>query len=279
VGIKAEGHQNSNEDYKQTGGNNKFRLKYSQSGGGSCAAARGTAVVLEGKQITDAGYKITYTLTTDKSGSDPTKTIISAEEFEANPVQLDGIIDVTEPGEPMINEIKLKKRLTPDTYYLRITIGTDVYIMSWNIKNTATTSSSSSTGNVSKSSSSNSGTGKSSSSNKVTSSSSKNDSKSSSSNVAPKSSSSKSENNKDKDDEKNENTKPSCRVKMTAPFEFEIVMNESSPNLAKRYSVMDMKGQVLSVGELSDKGARVNVPTYGSYVVKVGLTYELVNVR
>ncbi|SHK88134.1 fibro-slime domain-containing protein [Fibrobacter sp. UWB12] len=134
VGIKAEGHQNSNEDYRLTGGNNKFKLKYSQSGGGSCAAARGTAVVLEGKQITDAGYKITYTLTTDKSGSDPTKTIISAEEFEANPVQLDGIIDVTEPGEPMINEIKLKKRLTPDTYYLRITIGTDVYIMSWEIK-------------------------------------------------------------------------------------------------------------------------------------------------
>ena len=90
--------------------------------------------MLEGKQITDAGYKITYTLTTDKSGSDPTKTIISAEEFEANPVQLDGIIDVTEPGEPMINEIKLKKRLTPGTYYLRITIGTDVYIMSWEIK-------------------------------------------------------------------------------------------------------------------------------------------------
>ncbi|SIO42130.1 fibro-slime domain-containing protein [Fibrobacter sp. UWB11] len=279
VGIKAEGHQNSNEDFKATGGNNQFKLKYSQSGGGSCAAARGTAVVLEGKEITAYGYKITYTLTTDKSGSDPTKTIISAEEFEANPVQLDGIIDVTEPGEPMINEIKLKKRLTPGTYYLRITIGTDVYIMSWNIKNTATTSSSSSTGNVSKSSSSNSGTGKSSSSNKVTSSSSKNDSKSSSSNVAPKSSSSKSENNKDKDDEKNENTKPSFRVKMTAPFEFEIVMNESSPNLAKRYAVMDMKGQVLSVGELSDKGARVNVPTYGSYVVKVGLTYELVNVR
>ena len=134
VGIKAEGHQNSNEDFKATGGNNKFKLKYSQSGGGSCAAARGTATILEGKQITAAGYKITYQLTTDKSGSDPTATKISEEEFEANPVQLDGIIDVTEPGEPMINEIKLKKVLPPGTWYLRIKIGTDVYIMSWEIK-------------------------------------------------------------------------------------------------------------------------------------------------
>ena len=134
VGIKAEGHQNSNEDFKATGGNNKFKLKYSQSGGGSCAAARGTATVLEGKAITDAGYKITYQLTTDKSGSDPTATKISEEEFEANPIQLDGIIDVSEPGEPMINEIKLKKVLPPGTWYLRIKIGTDVYIMSWEIK-------------------------------------------------------------------------------------------------------------------------------------------------
>ena len=73
--------------------------------------------------------------------------------------------------------------------------------------------------------------------------------------------------------------KPSFRVKMTAPFEFEIVMDETLPSLAKRYAVMDMKGQVLSVGELSDKGARIKVPTSGSYVVKVGLGYRRVNVR
>ena len=75
------------------------------------------------------------------------------------------------------------------------------------------------------------------------------------------------------------NNKPSFRVKMTAPFEFEIVIDESLPSLAKRYAVMDMKGQVLTVGELSDKNARVKVPITGAYIVKVGLGYKRVNVR
>ena len=73
--------------------------------------------------------------------------------------------------------------------------------------------------------------------------------------------------------------KPSFRVEMVAPFEFEIVFDEDTPSLAKQYAVMDMKGQVLSVGELSGADTRVKVPTSGSYIVSVGYTYKQVNVK
>ena len=72
---------------------------------------------------------------------------------------------------------------------------------------------------------------------------------------------------------------PTFRVKMCAPFEFEIIMTEFSPSLAKQYAVMDMMGHVLSAGELSDGSARVTVPTRGAYVVRVGLGYKRVNVK
>ena len=68
-------------------------------------------------------------------------------------------------------------------------------------------------------------------------------------------------------------------VRMTGAFEFEIVMEESLPSLAKQYAVMDMKGQVISVGELSDKNVHIKVPTSGAYIVKVGLGYRRINVR
>ena len=72
---------------------------------------------------------------------------------------------------------------------------------------------------------------------------------------------------------------PDFYVKMIGPFEFEIVLDESVPSLAKKYAVMDMKGQVLTVGELSDKNALVKVPTRGAYVVKLGLSYRRINIR
>ena len=72
---------------------------------------------------------------------------------------------------------------------------------------------------------------------------------------------------------------PDFYVKMIGPFEFEIVLDESVPSLAKKYAVMDMKGQVLSVGELNDKNAYVKVPTRGAYVVKLGLSYRRINIR
>jgi len=88
---------------------------------------------------------------------------------------------------------------------------------------------------------------------------------------------------KDKDNGKDspEKTfaKPSFRVKMTAPFEFAIVLDESLPSLAKKYTVMDMMGHVVSAGELDSKDTRVKVSTTGSYVIKVGLSYRRVNVK
>ena len=258
-----------------------FKICYSRSGDGNCAAALGGEQRLCGDEILTYGHRITYTLTKDQTNSDPSAAIISEDNFAVNPIQLEGSIDVTNPAKPIINAEKLKENLPNGTYYLVIKIdnyskNNEIVIEDSKVKeessSSKTTSSSSSKGNVSKSSSSNSSTGKSSSSNKVTSSSSVKSSNS-------KSSSSKGNNNKDKDDEKSVTSKPSFRVKMTAPFEFEIVMDESLPSLAKRYAVMDMKGQVLSVGEFNNAETRVKVPTSGSYIVKVGLSYKRVNVK
>ena len=112
---------------------------------------------------------------------------------------------------------------------------------------------------------------KSSSSQKAKSSSSSVQTKSSSSGKAVASSSSSSEISDDDDMD--------FYVRMTGTFEFEIVMGENMPDIVKKYAVMDMKGQVLSVGELSDKNAHVKVPTAGAYIVKIGLGYRRVNVR
>lgn len=254
------------EGDENTNYNEIFNICYKQSGNGNCAATLNQEQRVCGDEILARGYQITYTLTRDQTNSDPSAVLISEEQFAVYQVYLGGI-DITNPTRPVINEEKLREILPNGTYYLIIRIGYESLshkIVIENSKNqdessaSKATSSSSSKGNVSKSSSSNSG--------KVT---------SSSGNANSKSSSSKG-NNKDNE---NTTTKPSFRVKMTAPFEFEIVMDESLPSLAKRYAVMDMKGQVLTVGELNDKGARVNVPTQGSYIVKIGLAYKRINVR
>ena len=89
-------------------------------------------------------------------------------------------------------------------------------------------------------------------------------------------------NSKDDDngkDKKSEYAAPTFRVELKGPFEFAIVFEENLPSLAKQYAVMDMKGQVLSVGELSSNDTRVKVPASGSYVIKVGLGYKQVNVK
>lgn len=69
--------------------------------------------------------KIEYLFTTDKTGQDPTKTIISIEDFEANPIQFNGGINVERPYAPTINENLLKANLPNGIYYLVIKIGTD----------------------------------------------------------------------------------------------------------------------------------------------------------
>ena len=84
--------------------------------------------------------------------------------------------------------------------------------------------------------------------------------------------------NKD-NDKKEKYAVPSFRIELVAPFEFAIVFDENLPSLAKQYVVMDMKGQVLSVGNLSSNDTRVKVPTSGSYIVNVGYNYRRVNVK
>ena len=130
-GIEYEGQKNLSE-WLATG-DNEFELCYTKSGAGNCAAAMGTANTKEcGEKIQE---KVYYMFTTDPTGADETKTIISEDEFEANPVQMKGIIDVSKKGRPVINEDKLMESgLSPATYYLRIRIGTDTKTMSWTIK-------------------------------------------------------------------------------------------------------------------------------------------------
>ena len=77
----------------------------------------------------------------------------------------------------------------------------------------------------------------------------------------------------------NNDNKPGFYVRMTGSFEFEIVLDEDLPRLARQYAVMDMKGQVLYTGELSNREARVKVSTPGAYVIRVGLGYKKVNVK
>ena len=177
--------------------------------------------------------------------------------------------------------ISQAQALTAGSYYVRTTLKSipneheDVHfsISAYQAASNGSTNAKSSSSNAKTSSSSNKPTSSNSASGK--SSSSKNNSKSNSSGVvssnskAVSSSSSKTSNSE----------RPDFYVKMTGPFEFEIVMDESVPSLVKKYAVMDMKGQVLSVGELNDKNALVNVPNRGAYIVKLGLSYQRVNIR
>ena len=75
------------------------------------------------------------------------------------------------------------------------------------------------------------------------------------------------------------NNGTSFYVRTVGPVEFDIVMNESSPSHTPKYVVLDMKGQVLSVGRLNNKDTRVKVPTPGAYIVKIGIDYKLVKIR
>ena len=104
-------------------------------------------------------------------------------------------------------------------------------------------------------------------------------SSSSSKGIATNSSSSRNDKKSSSSSKISDDEIPDFYVRMTGAFEFEIVMDESLPSLAKKYAVMDMKGQVLTVGELNDKNAYVKVPTRGAYIVKVGLGYRRINVR
>ena len=59
----------------------------------------------------------------------------------------------------------------------------------------------------------------------------------------------------------------------------EIAIFTSKYSKAKQYAVMDMKGQVISVGALNGNTTRIKVPTTGSYIVKVGKKHKQVNIK
>lgn len=102
------------EDYI-VNANNHIQLRYTQNRGDS-------TVVFVGTEIP---YNITYTLTTDQHASDPTKTIISSDEFATTPVQFNGGIDVSKQGSPVVNTEKLSNELPAGTYYLVTKINTE----------------------------------------------------------------------------------------------------------------------------------------------------------
>ena len=133
TGIDATGKQDK-EDYRLNG-NNKFKICYKESGGGSCSAAMGGGGDKElcGKEITEAGKTVNYVLSRDQLGL--SGIAISEADFAANPKQANGGIDVTDPTAPIINEEKLKDSGIPSgTYYLVIKIGTDTRAIKVTIK-------------------------------------------------------------------------------------------------------------------------------------------------
>jgi hypothetical protein len=76
-----------------------------------------------------------------------------------------------------------------------------------------------------------------------------------------------------------EYAKPSFRVRMTGPFQFTIVMDESVAAVKRNYAVMDLQGRVVRQGEIISAETAVPLLTSGSYVVKVGIGMRRINVR
>lgn len=114
------------QDYIKNG-NDHMRICY-RSAGGSCLSATtgGSTEDCETSTIeTTIKDKIKYIFTTDKTGTDSTKTIISEAEFAKNPVQANGGIDVADRAKPIVNRDKLNAVLPPGKYYLIVKIGKD----------------------------------------------------------------------------------------------------------------------------------------------------------
>jgi len=66
---------------------------------------------------------IKFMLSKDKTGKDPAQIIISEADFEANPIQFNGGINVSDRIGPIINDSILATYLSVGTYYLIMDIG------------------------------------------------------------------------------------------------------------------------------------------------------------
>ena len=114
-------------------GSTRFKACHAVSDANSCS--HGITIVCDTADAPE--MKIRYLFTTDKTGSDPAQTLISEAEFAASPIQLNGIFNVSNPTEPIINEKKLKETFTPGAYYLIIKMDSDQYVMQFNVNGTA----------------------------------------------------------------------------------------------------------------------------------------------
>ena len=197
-------------------GSTRFKACHAVSDENSCS--HGITVVCDTADAPE--MKIRYLFTTDKTGSDPAQTLISEAEFAASPVQLNGILDVSNPMEPIINERKLKETFNPGTYYLIMKMDSDRYTLTFNVNGNGTMP------------------------------------------IAERKVPASTTNN----------------FSVTKSGALEITITTEKTNHAKRYAVMDMKGQVISTGELSNN-TRVKVATAGSYFVKVGNSVKRVNMK
>lgn len=135
TGIEYIGKQDK-DAYKRDG-TNVYKLCYKESGGGSCAAALGGEANKNccGSEIVSVCKKsVSYMLTQDKTGQDPSKTKYSEQEFAANPKPFNGAIDVSDPTKPIIHEDDLADVLPSGKYYLIIKIGNETSNIEISIK-------------------------------------------------------------------------------------------------------------------------------------------------
>ena len=74
---------------------------------------------------------------------------------------------------------------------------------------------------------------------------------------------------------------PSFRVKLTGPFTFTIVFNDSGEKAKKnkKFAVMDLMGGVVVQGETAQQEASVSLRNAGSYIVRVGHDSRVVNIK
>ena len=221
-----------------------------QSGGGDCASV---ALGSGSQGVTQCGNEITlpinYSIVDAHGDAVPNCADCSA--LIPNQVNYGGI-DLTNSRVPVVYQDKMVG-LAPGNYKLVIEINGKKAYYRFSVGGETEDDSNSSTQTSSSSGKSSDGS----------------DTKSSSSKMA-KSSSSYAD---------DDFASPSFSIRMTAPFEFVIVLDEPAANSKKTFAVMDLQGGVLQEGVIESSETTVPVLSKGSYIVKVGLGYRRVNVR
>ena len=228
----------------------RLNICVSQSGGGDCASV---ALGSGSQGVTQCGNEITlpinYSIVDSHGDAVPNCADCSA--LIPNQVNYGGI-DLTNPRVPVVYQDKMVA-LAPGSYKLAIEIAGKTAYHRFRVGGETEDDSNSSTQTSSSSGKSSDGS----------------ETKSSSSKMA-KSSSSYAD---------DDFASPSFSIRMTAPFEFVIVLDEPAANSKKTFAVMDLQGGVLQEGVIESAETTVPVLSKGSYVVKVGLGYRRVNIR